>query len=68
MKKIPDVQPLFRAHLEASLKRNAWAKKGLELQQAGKIGKARAALRKAEYWDFQRRQIVSTVRSARRTP
>lgn len=67
MKKIPDVQVLHRKHMSISLKRDAWAKKGLELQQAGKIAKARVALRKAEYWDFQRRELEASVRRPART-
>lgn len=67
MKKIPDVQILHRKHVEISLKRDAWAKKGLEYEKAGEIGKARVALRKAEYWDFQRRELEASVRQPVRT-
>lgn len=56
-KTLPDIQIRFRAHLEASLKRDAWAKKGLEYSKGGKIREAQNALRQAERWDLKRRQL-----------
>lgn len=53
---VPDIQIRFRAHVEASIKRDEWAAKGLEWSKAGKVEQARRALKKAEYWDLQRRK------------
>lgn len=55
--KTPDIQKRFAAHLQASINRDAWAKKGLALAKAGKKKQAQAALRKAEYWDARRRKL-----------
>lgn len=57
-KKTPgDPHKLVAEHMEASRKRDEWAKKGLKYSEAGKIAKAREALRKAEYWDSKRREL-----------
>jgi hypothetical protein len=52
-----DMQKRLVAHMEASRKRDDWARKGLELEKAGKIEAARKALKKAEGWDLRRRTL-----------
>lgn len=53
----PDIRKIFADHLEASLKEAEWARKGLELVEAGKIDEAKAALKEAERWEFRRRKL-----------
>jgi hypothetical protein len=57
MPKPLDMQKRLVAHMEASRKRDDWARKGLELEKAGKIEAARKALKKAEGWDLRRRTL-----------
>lgn len=52
-----DLQVRFRRHVNASIQRDKWAYKAKELMEAGKIREARQALKKAEAWDFRRREL-----------
>lgn len=56
-KVVPDIRKVFAAHLEASLKEAEWARKGMELVEAGKIEEAKAALKEGERWEFRRRKL-----------
>lgn len=44
-------------HMEASRKQREWAEKGLAYAEAGKVKDAKAALKKAEYWELKRREL-----------
>jgi hypothetical protein len=57
MPKPMDMQKRWVAHIEASRKRDEWARKGLALEKAGKIEAAHKALKRAEGWDFKRRKL-----------
>jgi hypothetical protein len=57
MPKPIDMQKRLVAHMEAVRKRDDWARKGLELEKAGKIEAAHKALKKAQGWDFKRRKL-----------
>ena len=52
-----DLHQRLLAHMEASRKRDEWARKGLAYQQAGQLRKAREALKQAEQWDLERRRL-----------
>lgn len=60
MAKPMDMQKRLVAHMEASRKRDEWAQKGLAYSEAGALKKARAALKHAEKWDFERRKLEPT--------
>lgn len=59
----PEIHERLKQHIECSSRireainlRDDWARKGLAWSQAGKVEKARAALKKAQWWDAQRLQ------------
>lgn len=52
-----DLQVRVAAHVEASRKRDEWARRGLDWSKAGKKKQARVALKKAEFWEAQRKKL-----------
>lgn len=52
-----DLQARVTAHVEASRRRDEWARRGLDWSKAGKKKQARVALKKAEFWDAQRKRL-----------
>jgi hypothetical protein len=53
-----DFQERLRLHSEASVKRDEWARRALDLLEKGKDKAGMAAARKAEYWDAKARELL----------
>lgn len=56
-KPVIDLHGRVAAHVEASRKRDEWARRGLDWAKAGKKKQARVALKKAEFWDARRKKL-----------
>lgn len=56
---VPTPTDLLKAHMKATRLTKEWALKSKAYLEAGKRSKAREALRKAEYWDLERRKLES---------
>jgi hypothetical protein len=56
MRKI-DPTELLRRHIEYSLKRDKWARRGIALSEQGKRKAALDAAEKAEYWDLKAKSL-----------
>jgi hypothetical protein len=57
MPKDLDPTELLRRHVEYSLKRDKWARRGIELLEQGKDDEGMDAAEKAEYWDLKARSL-----------
>lgn len=52
-----DGQAKFLAHIEASRRRDEWARRGIALAEAGKVRQAKVAQRKAQFWDARAKRL-----------
>lgn len=53
----PDVQTKLALHMEATRKRDAWAKRGIALAERGNVKEAKVAQRHAQTWDKVARKL-----------
>jgi hypothetical protein len=52
-----DLQARLQQHIEASTRRDQWARRALALLKAGKDKAGMVAARKAEYWDARAKSL-----------
>lgn len=57
MPKRPDPHTLLMAHVKASANMKKWALVAKGHKDAGRLDKARAALKKAEFWEAKLKRI-----------
>jgi hypothetical protein len=53
-----DVQERLRRHVEATLKRDEWARRAIDLLKKGNDKAGLAAAEKAELWDLKANALV----------
>lgn len=58
-RKFPDAHELVKAIVDAESKRDHWVFRAQELLAAGNKTAARAALKRADFWEHQRRTLIA---------
>jgi hypothetical protein len=66
-KRAMDVTERLRRHIEACRKRDAWARRAIDLLGKGKEKAGLEAAEKAELWDLRAQSLAEPSRGARQT-